>query len=667
MQDFYDYYQKLIGYDLLPKTEDYNIYFGLNFFFNQFTAPTRKKICKIIYDKIKTRSTQIFGETLLMAEDFNEKKINDILYMFLYWETTNNCILTPLSCSLLDKKNKSCTEEIDAFRSVDIGSMVQSQNDADEEYQNVYRPDPFSNIITNMPTREVSLDDYNQCKQVVSFNDTPFCLFDFDEEVFYDDNIGHPVGFTIKKKRCDYSDCKNKPDVCRLYDGTCLVKAPYGYKSKDAYTWERDGAIYPKECMKTPCQLYKNFMKDGLDFNNYTKIGNYCNNRKTDEGNLPVLDLLALNISKDSDGDFKIQDYYENLGNSKKLFYYGLKSTSNNNDLNSPNDRYRLDFSKNKNKPLLQCIKSFRIVYNLLKKSNHKPFLNDNGVFSIKDSEKNIIYASFDLGKSMKNSRLKSFIKLHSKGAQEYELKIDIDTKTKQRFLSPSGLFFLEYYLEINRISIYFNIFNSSVFCYLWLDSDRFPSKLQKGDYSSEIFNVYKKYDLFCTKNKWFKNYQGNICFNADQCADLVLPPNQIDNVKRTKAFDSLYCVTKECVQSPYNTISADMSVTRLLYNECPEQIKICISTFNAENSTFDKVTFKTSCGECDDRNCADGYKCVDGLCQKNIPPDGGRVKKKHNHLVLIISIISGILFSLILFLIIFFIYKKKNESKRYS
>jgi hypothetical protein len=355
-----------------------------------------------------------------------------------------------------------------------------------------------------------------------------------------------------------------------------------------------------------------------------SRIKNSVSDKRTDYGNFllynvddellkSMIDPIAFTRWDNSPSPFlkkystkmnTLQDYYTGLNATKVLFHYGRNPIPDDYEGYSFGKRYRRGNGTMKNLYNLDFINDYFIIKDLLSKPENTAYLSNSGVFSVEQkSDSKVIFESFNLQTFQKNT-VRLFFK--SNAELKTELKFDFTGTSKQRFLSPNGCFFIELFAPIERISIYFNIYNSSIIVSLYQDN------------KDTLFKVYKKYEDFCEKNKFFMNFNKSVCFDTElSLQDFCIQEQISDQVKQTikenpLAYPNILCLTKSCYSSPYNEEGIASPVRTKIQSSCDGQtISFCINNFDSKDSHYRNVTFNNTCGD----DCPEGLKKVKGVC----------------------------------------------------
>jgi len=359
----------------------------------------------------------------------------------------------------------------------------------------------------------------------------------------------------------------------------------------------------------TVLNLFSGGIKNSVyAFQNY---GNFLSYNGDDELSKSMIDPIAFTRDKDPMElyGFKaygtkintLQDYYTGLNATKVLFHYGRNPIPDDNEGYSFGKRYRRSNSIKKQDSTdfnLDFINDYFIIKDLLSKPENTAYLSNSGVFSVEQkSDSKVLFESFNLQTFQKNT-VRLFFK--SNAELKTELKFDFNGTSKQRFLSPNGCFFIELFAPIERISIYFNIYNSSIMVSLY------------QNHEEALFNIYKKYEDFCQKNNFFENFKKSPCFDPEYCLQEVIPEQNRQRIRDSLAYPSLLCVTKSCVSSPFIEDGIPSPVSKKIELSCDNKtISICINDFDAKDSTFKRVKINNTCGG----DCPEGTEFEQGVC----------------------------------------------------
>jgi hypothetical protein len=410
----------------------------------------------------------------------------------------------------------------------------------------------------------------------------------------------------------------------------------------------------------TVLNLFNNSIYDKNNVYRFQDYGNFLFFNGDDELSKSMIDPIAFTRGELSElYGYKmygtkmntLQDYYKGLNATKVLFHYGRNPIPDNEGYsfekryrrsNGTKKQYSTDFN-------LDFINDYFIIKDLLSKPENTAYLSNSGVFSVEQkSDSKVLFESFNLQTFQKNT-----VRLFFKNNAELktELKFDFTGTSKQRFLSPNGCFFIELFAPIERISIYFNIYNSSIMVSLYQDN------------KDTLFKVYKKYEDFCVKNKFFMNFNKSSCFNPElSLQDFCIQEQISDQVKQTikenpLAYPNILCLTKSCYSSPYNEEGIASPVRTKIQSSCDGQtISFCINNFDSKDSRYRNVTFKNTCGD----DCPDGLKKVKGVCVP-IPPKPTSLPESTS--IYLYIAISVFVFLVVVFCIVCFVlFRKKNR-----
>lgn len=560
-----------------PQDTSFNLNYTINPFFNSLAGEYQRKIAKLLFDTIKPFN-ETYGKDILSPETFNVDFIKKILYLVLYWETNIANFFVPPSCNTRDEANHLCHVDDRSANQYPLWYYdVYRKNLEHPEYSSVRRTFQFKPIILMQPfsAKDMSNKDFNH-KSLQGAMYNPMCDTTYDR--WMDE-------YHVNESECH--DPKSNAEYCHPEVKVCVRKCAYGLHPK---TEGGCVCVTDPSCAGRSCPAGTGFTTDP----DYRDVVNATDDSSLTPGSFVGLATIA--------GNGVIKDYYSSLTNSPMLFYYAEGYT----DMMSlsPNGRFRVSTSNE-----LQACNEFNVIRNYVMRG-YNVYLTDRGVLYVSTAAGGAReWESFDLSKKWNAYTSTST-------GPDVQLEIDFSEQTrKQRWITSNGLFFVEVHVAINRISVYFNLFNSSVFCYLFLidqhGSESYDQQL------AMLFQVYQTYCRFLRETDFFVNQKMCPCFDDEYCLQQIIPTEEQDAVKNTVAYYTLYCVTRDCVQ----LYSTDLSAIQLKLGTCPKSIDICINSINAYNSDFTNVNLNVNCGNQCGSGCLSGFTCVNGQCVPPPPP----------------------------------------------
>lgn len=562
-----------------PLDTSFNLNYTINTFFNSLSGDYQRTIAKLLFDSI-TPSNQTFGKDILSPEIFTPEYITNILYLVLYWETNIGTFLAPPFCNSCDAANHLCSVDNKSSNQYPVQLYyVYNKNYEFPEYSSVRRTYQFK-PITSTGDALYNKDSYGTGfdeKSTIRALYNPMCDESYDR--WMDE-------YHVNDYECQ--DSGHDAEYCHPEARVCVQKCVYGLHPQT----EGDCiCVTNGECARESCPAGSGFSTDP----DYQTVVNAFD----DSSFAPTSTVVGLATVA---GNGVIKDYYSSLTNSPMLFYYAQAYTDEMSI--SPNRRFRLNASNE-----LQAYNEFNMIRNYVMRG-YSVYLTDSGlVYVSTEAGGKKEYSTFDLSEKY------TTYTLSSSNGPDVHVEIDFnDRSKKQRWISSNGLFFVEVNVAINRISIYFNLFNSSVFCHLFLiDNEGTESYNQQ---LSTLFTVYQAYCQFIKDSDFFVNQKMCPCFDNDYCLQQIIPVEEQDAVRNTIAYYTLFCVVEGCVQ----LYSKDLSPMQLKLNTCPKSIDICINNINASNSQFTNVNLNTNCGNQCGSGCLSGFLCVNGQCVQTSP-----------------------------------------------
>lgn len=338
-----------------------------------------------------------------------------------------------------------------------------------------------------------------------------------------------------------------------------------------------------------------------------------------------------------------ISDYYRGLDTLNILFYYGKWSTDGHDA--SPNNRYTI---KNN---IMYSSNQFDFIYNILVQKGSL-YISNAGSILVYDNHKDLRFKSFSVQKNNQNEDPTITI----------ECKINLSSLSKQRFLSQNQIYFAEFSNSFKRISVYFNIFNSTIYCHSFrknksLDADGKNDLYNEELNRTDLSQSYRQYCIFIDKYSFFKTQiNACYCYDPNKCIALLVndnPDSPLYNQETLK--NNLYCATINCTDCKVDTILSPASDK---LKQCSGDISICSNNISIDSSHFKTANINTNCS-CS--SCNDPKICYKNNCL--LPEDVRYLEKQQNirSIIIATSILVPFFFLMGLALLFYYIRSKKK------
>lgn len=350
-----------------------------------------------------------------------------------------------------------------------------------------------------------------------------------------------------------------------------------------------------------------------------------------------------------------LSDFYPEYGDRFTFFYYGIRDLSGitSSTIYSPSKRYRIFRNQ------LQMIDHYNLV---------KECLEKDGFLTLDNQGKLTLY----INQKTKNNDFDSFSFSDFKEDPDKQIVIikgiDFSFKKKYAYSSKNSLYLCEINVAYQRISVYFNVMQSSALGVYFIKNKSTYIKntalTKADDYQIETLrSLYLAFCKFLQKSKIFTEILNSCyCFNNDYVLYNLLKDSKNGELLDGSIKDQLYCASENCYNSKDSEVISPSTIMTL-NPYCDQPIKICQQNLNFKDSKISRAKIDLSCS-CD--GCNDPKKCYKHMCL--MPEDIMYLSKKETTNIFIICLTVGIsvLFVLLGFFVFMFMRRIKARNEKY-